>query len=275
MTLLTHSTRTSSRAVLPTLALLSVLALACSGVVSGQNRNPDPTPSKIAVQELNAALEVARKQLNRHQEKTAVLEAQNRALAESLAESNRMLETMRAEHEELLLRMASLGVDLLKPDPDSLKQRLLITVRERDLVEQEKEKLALQLLRLSEAVAHFARTAVSPDAAAREFIEQEIRAANKVLGPATAPAREATRTMGEGRIVSIDPEIGLVVLNIGKKSGVREGMPLRILREETVIGTAMVVDVRESITGAMLQKISAEGEDVKVGDRIQPEARQF
>ena len=68
---------------------------------------------------------------------------------------------------------------------------------------------------------------------------------------------------------------GLIILNIGKKSGVRVGMPLRILRADQLIGSALVVDVRESITGAVLQKIAAEGEDVKVGDRIEPEAQQL
>jgi hypothetical protein len=171
--------------------------------------------------------------------------------------------------------MASFGVDLMKPDPKSLEQRLLNAVRERDVVEQEREKLAQQLLRLSEAAVSFMQTAVSPDAAGMELIEGEVRAASDVLGLATAPARESNRTMGEGRVVSIDPAIGLVVLNVGKKSGVRVGMPLRILRSETVIATAMVVDVRDSIAGAVLQRIAAEGGDVKVGDSIQPEAQQL
>jgi hypothetical protein len=270
MTLFAQSNRPLGCAAATMLAM--VLVQVCSSSARGQQSDAPPA---IVAQEAKAALEVARKQLSEDKGKVTKLEARNKALAESLAESNRVFESMRAEHEELLLRMASFGVDLLKPDPKSLEQRLLNAVRERDLVEQEREKLARQLLRLSEVAVSFMQTAVSPDAASLELIESEVRAANDVLGFATAPVRETSRTLTEGRVVSIDPAIGLVVLNVGKKSGVRVGMPLRILRSETVIATAMVVDVRDSIAGAVLQKIAAEGGDVKVGDSIQQEARQL
>lgn len=250
------------------LAAALVVSVLGSGAVLAQR--PD-----LAAQELKAAFEISQKHLREAEAKSEVLDVKNRALAESLAESNRLLESLRAEHEELMLRMASLGVDLLKPEPNSLEQRLLNTVRDRDLVEQEKEKLAARLFRLSEASINYLQTAVSPDAASRALMERELQASTELLGPTGGAAREKSRTLGEGRVVSIDPEIGLVVLNIGKKSGVRVGMPLRILRENDLIGTAMIVDVRDNITGAVLQQIAADGEDVKVGDRIEPEAQQL
>jgi len=229
----------------------------------------------LAAQELKAAFEISQKHLKEVEAKAAQLDAKNRALAESLAESNRLLDSLRADHEELMLRMASFGVDLLKPEPNSLEQRLLNTVRERELVEQEKEKLATRLFRLSEASMNYLQSAVSPDAASRALLERELQAATQLLGTGAEPAKAKSRTLGEGRVVSIDPEIGLVVLNVGRKCGVRVGMPLRILRKDNLIGTAMVVDVRDAITGAVLQQIAVDGNDVKVGDRIEPESQQL
>ena len=73
----------------------------------------------------------------------------------------------------------------------------------------------------------------------------------------------------------MDPEIGLIVLNVGRKGGVRVGMPLEILRTDRRIGTALVVDVRDSICGAVLNKLVSENDDVKIGDRIQPRPQQL
>ena len=237
----------------------------------------------LEVQELKTAVAVLKKQLQAERGRNAgrlpVKESddeQKKALVESLAEANRVAEQTRADYEELLLRMASLGVDLLKPDPKSLEQRLLKAVRERDLAEQEKEKLAGQLLRLSEASANFSRQAFVENEEYRRLLDEQVAGANRVLGLTTAaPVRENAVAISQGRVVSVDPEVGLIVLNVGRQSGVRTGMPLQLLREDRPIGTALVVDTRDTISGAVLQSLVAAGDDAKVGDRIKPQAQQL
>jgi hypothetical protein len=233
---------------------------------------------------LKTAIAVLKKQLQAEKDRDAGRVSaqqeengkQKQALAESLAEANRVAEQTRADYEELLLRMASLGVDLLKPDPKSLEQRLLKAVRERDLAEQEKEKLAVQLLRLSEAAANFSRQAFIENEEYRSLLDEQVAEANRVLGLTTAaPAREKALAISEGRVVSVDPEIGLIVLNVGRKSGLRIGMPLQILRADRPIGIALVVDTRDTVSGAVLQSLVAAGDDAKVGDRIRPQTQQL
>ncbi|MCB1235025.1 MAG: hypothetical protein KDM91_08125 [Verrucomicrobiae bacterium] len=252
--------------------VVSLEVVAPGRAVAQESRAARPAAS-IEAEELRTALEVSQKQLADTRKQLAASETKVAALSESLAESNRVFEDTRKAYEELSLRMAAFGVDLLKPDPKSLEQRLLKAVHDQDLAEQEKQKIAARLLRLSEAVFNLLRTV--PESPDRAGVETELRAANETLGLATTPAHETARNLSDGRVVSIDPEIGLLVLNIGRKSGVRVGMPLRILRDERTVGAALVVDVRDGICGAVLRDLAAKGEDVKVGDRILPEVQQL
>ena len=73
---------------------------------------------------------------------------------------------------------------------------------------------------------------------------------------------------------SVKDEWSLVVGNLGEKQGVKIGMPLRVVREGRLIATLRVVDVRQKICGAVIQEMVSEKEKVKVGDRLQADARQ-
>ena len=256
----------------------------CAQQEADANGDVPGSVDSLEVRELKTAVAVLKKQLEVERERNAGRppapgeenDLQKQALAESLAESNRVAEKLRTDYEELLLRMASLGVDLLKPDPKSLEQRLLKAVRERDLAEQEKEKLAGQLLRLSEVAGNFSRSAISGDENLRGFLEEQVEQASRVLGLTTAaPVRDNALSLSEGQVVSVDPEIGLIVLNVGRESGVRIGMPFQILRADRPVGTALVVDARDTVSGAVLQSLVAAGDDAKVGDRIKPQTQQF
>jgi chromosome segregation ATPase len=269
MTLLNHSINLASaqRGVFVAIAT-GALALVAGGMLCGGSAQAQGA-SAIEVEEMKTALEVAQKQLANVNAKAAKLEKSTRVLGESLAESNRVAEETRAQYEELLLRMASFGVDLVKPDPKSLEQRLLQAVRDREQSEQRNQMLADRLATLSESVLSYLQTTVNADAQVQARVEAELAAANQAIGQINRPAQNSARLLTEGRVVSIDPEIGLLVLNVGRDSGVRIGMPISVKRDNQPIGTALIVQVRESITGALLQSIAGNGE-VKVGDRIEP-----
>ena len=51
-------------------------------------------------------------------------------------------------------------------------------------------------------------------------------------------------------------------------------MPLRVMRGDRLIATLRVVDVRQKICGAVIQELGSEKEKIKVGDRLQVDARQ-
>ncbi len=232
----------------------------------------------IEFQELKTALTVSQKQLKAEKIRSAALDDTRKALAESLAAANYEARGERAAYQDLLIKMEAMGVDVLNVDPKSLQQRLLKAVRTTELERQQSQKLAAQLLKLSEAVVSYFQTAgggVNADPKSRMLVEAELRAADVILGLSLPKARRAPVTISNGKVVSMDPEIGLIVLNVGRKGGVRVGMPLEILRTDRPIGSALVVDVRDSICGAVLSELVSENDDVKIGDRIKPKPQQF
>ena len=70
----------------------------------------------------------------------------------------------------------------------------------------------------------------------------------------------------EARIVDVNPELGLVVLNQGAQQGVRYGLPLTVLRDRRRVARIRVVDVREHIAGAMVEE-TVRGDYPQAGDR--------
>ena len=167
-------------------------------------------------------------------------------------------------------------MDILDPDPKGLQSRLLKAVNDRQLLESELDAVTATIFSLTEAFVSYMQTATSDDAAARQRIENGLLAMEKVFrASADLDADKGgagARAIAEGKVVSRDSEIALVVLDIGKNSGVRIGMPLEIVRVNRPIGSALVVDVRDSVCGALVHDLISSDDDAKIGDRVRPRA---
>lgn len=77
----------------------------------------------------------------------------------------------------------------------------------------------------------------------------------------------------EARILDVNRDLGLVVLDQGARQGVRYGLPLTVMRDRRRVARIRVVDVRERIAGAAVEE-TARGETPQPGDRavlIRPE----
>lgn len=199
------------------------------------------------------------------------------SLTESLALANSEAEVFKRESRELKLRMEALGIESAAPDKGKLEQRLLKAVRDLELLQGERNKLADQLVRLSEAMVRYLKNAVSTDAQARLAIETEMRSASELLGITPSGALEATAvpaTLTDGMVISIKEEYALVVANLGSAHGVRMGMPFQVWRGDKQIGLVRVVDVREKISGAVIQSLISAKDKIEVGDRLKVDARQ-
>lgn len=70
----------------------------------------------------------------------------------------------------------------------------------------------------------------------------------------------------EARLVDVNPELGLVVLDRGARQGVRYGLALTVLRDRRRVARVRVVDVRENVSGAAIEEI-ARGDHPQTGDR--------
>jgi len=246
--------------------------LAATGGSSFSDSDIEVSEAKVTLQTVVAENEVLKRQLAEAQEAI-------KSLTDSLAVSNSEAEVFRREAAELKLRMTAFGVDGLSGDPAKLQQRLLKAVRDLQLVQNEKDKLADELVQLSEAVLRYTKVATTDDAEARMALEARLRSVTEVLGipgsdsgtngkPAATPG-----SLTNGMVVSIKEELSLVVANVGSQQGVRVGMPFKVVRDDHLIGTVRVVDVREKICGAVIQSLDSEKNKIKVGDRLMVDAR--
>lgn len=252
------------------LALAS--GLAAKGGSSFSDSDIEVSEAKVTLQTVVAENTVLKRQLAEAQEAI-------KSLTESLAVSNSEAEVFRREVAELKQRMTALGVDGLSGDKEKLEQRLLKAVRDLQLVQSEKDKLADELVQLSEAVLRYTKVATTDDVEARMVLESRLRSVAESLGipgndtGANGKATAGPASLTDAMVVSIKEELSLVVINAGSRQGVRVGMPFKVVRDDHLIGTVRVVDVREKICGAVIQSLDSEKNKIKVGDRLMVDAR--
>ncbi len=113
-------------------------------------------------------------------------------------------------------------------------------------------------------------------AEARASLEMELRAADRLLGVGAADdldAQAAGPTLTDASVVEVKPEFALVVANIGRNAGVKVGMPFQVWRDNRRVGEVRVIDVRDRLSGAVVQNLVSEEDAIKVGDRLRVDAR--
>lgn len=231
-----------------------------------ESKKIESTDTKVTAAALLSQNEELREQLALEQESV-------KTLTDSLVESNAEAEVFRRKYSDLQLRMEALGLASADKDRAKLEQRLLSAVSDLQLSEKQRENYREQMLRLTEAVVHFLQTAQSEDGQARMEVEAQLRSMNELLAAKNAKP-EALPGLMDGRVISVKDEWSLVVGNLGESQGVKLGMPLRVVRGEKVIAKLRVVDVRQKICGAVIQEMDSKKDKIKVGDRLQPDARQ-
>ena len=197
-----------------------------------------------------------------------------RTLTSSLAESNAEAELFRRKFSDLQLRMEALGLASANKDRAKIEQRLLTAVSDLQLAQKERDEYRDQMLRLNEAMLRYLKTSQGGDPQARMDLEAQLRGTNALVARSTsAPPQSAQPNLMDGSVISVKDEWSFVVGNLGEKHGVKIGMPLRVMRGERKIATVRVVDVRQKICGAVIQEMDSAKEKIKVGDRLQVDAR--
>ena len=231
--------------------------------------NLETAEAKVTAETLLSRNDLLRKQLSLDRET-------QKTLTESLVVSNAEAELFRRKYSELQLRMDTLGVESVSKDRAKLEQRLLKAVSDLQLMNKEKEAYREQLLSLTETMLHYVKSTQSADPQARAEVEAQLRAANQLLSARddARPNEETAPDLLDGKVMSVKEEWSLVVANFGAQQGVKLGMPLRVVRAAKTIATLRVVDVREKISGAVIQELDTGGVKIKVGDRLEVDARQ-
>ena len=257
--------------------LSTFLVVGCVALAQGlaAEGNSSLSESKVENEEqavtaaaLLAQNEDLRRQLSIQQESL-------KTLTTSLAESNAEAELFRRKYSDLALRMEALGLQSTSKDRAKLEQRLLAAVSDLQLAQKERDEYRDQMLRLNEALLRYLKTSQGGDAQARMDVETQLRGTNQLVSKSKdAPPSSAQPSLMDGSVISVKEEWSLVVGNMGEQQGVKMGMPLRVMRNDRIVATLRVVDVRQKICGAVIQEMDSKKEQIKVGDRLQVDARQ-
>ena len=250
-----------------------VTALAGGTLLAQQNSslsdpNLEAAETKVTADSLLSQNELLRKQLSLEHET-------EKTLTDSLVVSNAEAELFRRKYSELQNRVDALGVESVSKDRAKLEQRLLKAVSDLQLTSKQMEKYREQLLKLTEAMLRYVKTTQQADPEARAEVEAQLRATNRLLdGDAESRVSDQTAPgLMDGKVLSVKEEWSLVVGDLGARQGVKIGMPLRVVRAGKTVAILRVVDVREKISGAVIEKLDSDKEKIKVGDRLQADAR--
>jgi len=208
------------------------------------------------------------------QEKIILLRSSIKALTESLAIANNEAETFKRQSADLALKLEAIGLSSDKAD-GKLEQRLLSAVRDLRLAKQQQDDTVNQLIRLTEGVQVLLKSAENIDPQVRMTVETELRKTNELLGSSPAAKVAAVDpTLTDAMVVDVKEDLSLVVANVGEKQEVRVGMPFQVWRGDKQVGLVRVIDVRERISGAVIQSLVSEKTPIKAGDRLKVDARQ-
>ena len=191
------------------------------------------------------------------------LQEQNQSLQRSLAEANRGEKQATEQLEQVRVRLSALGKNLLDGGDD----RLIQAAADLQLANERIAALESSVTHLAGSVNDYLREAVVSDPEARLRVETSLRELDAVLGLRQKPRPDVrTGSLQQSRIVSIDQESGMLVLNIGESQGARIGMTFRLSRGQQPYGTAILADVRKGVSGVFVESLDNGAETPRPGD---------
>ena len=197
--------------------------------------------------------------------KISQLERQLATLRESYAIARADADEARKQLREVRSRMEALGGSAL----GDREEKLIETAAQLESVRAELDAVRQSSLRLTAALVAYMRSALVEDQAARESLETAVRDLDVALGLRRAKADElAGGSVDEAKVLSIDSESGLIVINAGREGKVEVGMSMEISRGDQAIAMAVVTDVRKTVAGLLVQQHLNPALSVAVGDMV-------
>jgi flagellar basal body-associated protein FliL len=191
------------------------------------------------------------------------LQQQNQALQRSLAEANRTGKEASEQLAQVRERLEALGKNLLDGGDD----RLVQAAADLQLANERVTQLEGAVTRLASAVSDYLRQAVVSDPDARLRVETSLRELDAVLGLRQKPRPDVrSGSLQQARIVSLDQESGMLVLNIGESQGARIGMTFRLARGQQPYGKGILADVRKGVSGLFVESLDNPAETPRPGD---------
>ncbi len=249
----------SLRASITCITLSLLLAAGVSGL-----RADD----KLENQELHISLQVAAGKIQAQDALLLAAKDKNDALAQSAAAANAETNELKDRYEKLRGLLEGLGVGALENSKDQTQERLLAALSDLRIMKEQRDELANSLIELAESGMGLMKSAPNADPAAADRLNKAITQADAALVKAGGgQTAQAAGSLQNARVVSLKMELGIAVLSIGAKDGVKPGMPFEIFREDKPIAKVLVTEVRNSVCGAVVQELATANDPVRVGDR--------
>lgn len=248
-----------TRTSIATTALSLLLAVCVAGV-----RADD----KLENQELLISLQVAAAKIKSLEDAAAASKDKNDALAQSAAAANAESNELKERYEKLRGLLEGLGVGALENSKDETQNRLLAAISDMRILKEQHDMLQEALIEMAESSMALMKAAPNADPAAADRVNKAITKADATLVKSGGgDAQHVAGDLQNARVVSLKNELGIAVLSIGAKDGVKPGMPFEIFREDKPIAKVLVTEVRNSVCGAVVQELASAGDPVRVGDR--------
>ncbi len=224
----------------------------------------DETAYELVIEQLEKKLDEANLENDLLSEKVGQLQNTVRELASSLTEAKSELEELTENYKQALVNLELLGTTF---SDEELRERLIKAASDLRLTAEEKEKLATALVAVSDAVEAYMKNAVNDDAQARLGVETALRGADEALGLAFSDDL-TEKTLAEAKVITVKKEFNMVIVDVGSRQGLRVGTPVKIQRRDRMIGSALVIDVRDTVSGAIVLELNDPNESIKVEDAV-------
>jgi hypothetical protein len=176
-----------------------------------------------------------------------------RLLTENLAVARTESELFQKRWSETQLRAQTLGVNFADDGARQVQRQFVESVRALYLAEAERQRLVEQLQRLLDAFEMHGDVA-DELARTKALLAATNRPAEDKRGTAGTAGGQTEGTLGAAKVLDVNPNLRLVVLNVGRIQGARIGMPLVVLRGDRVVAELKIVDVRQRICGALIER---------------------
>jgi len=240
-----------------------VFAMGVSCVCSAQQGD-------LETLELQTTLQASARRVAQLQAQLAEQKAQSGVLTQSLASANNQASRSRETLERLRSVCEGLGIGALDGNLDQVRSRLVVALGDLRLLDEQKRRLSDALISLNECALAYTRSKSDhPSEELQNRFKASMSLASGAIGATTAAGSASTgkADLYDAKVVGVKPDLGIAILNVGAMDGVKIGMPFQVVRSGRQIAKVLVVDVRRSHAGVVIQEVLNTSEAVQVGDR--------
>jgi hypothetical protein len=246
---------------------LFFVAIGLRAAEEAQPPNATPMGAVAATDELRVLVDKLNADNQRLRTELEQRETIIRLLTENLAIARTEGELFQKKWSDIQLRAQTLGVNFADAGATQVQRQFVQSVRALYLAEAERRELVEQLQRLLAVVESHA-DATDELARTKALLAATEPPATNGRAPSSVVGRRSDGSLESAVVLDVNPNLRLVVLNIGLLEGARVGMPLVVLRGDRVIAEVRIAEVRQHICGALIEQAEKKV-TVKAGDKAQ------